>query len=424
MPVFALVDANNFYATCEKIFEPGLAARPLVVLSNNDGCIVARSAEAKALGIPMGAPIFQHRALCQQHDVVIKSSNYALYGDMSRRMLRVLQEFSPGVESYSIDESFLELTGFAKPGEYAHTIRTAVLRRVKITCGIGIGPTKTLAKFANHLAKTLPEWGGVFNLLDQSEADIGQFMAAYPVTEIWGVGRRSGPRLNALGIHTVLDLKRAEPRDIRREFGVVLERTLRELNGISCLDVEHIVPARQQIISSRSFGRPVYDLDSLRAALTLYMSRAAEKLRAQQGCAQMVTVMIRTSPFADPVRRYCQTTVVPLTRPSSDTAVLVAAALAGLDKIYQPGFRYQKGAVVLSEICTAAQVQADLFAPATDPKRTNLMQTLDRINRVYGRGTLKLASEALTEVWHTRSDGRSPSYTTSAQELPVVYAQG
>lgn len=254
-PIYALVDANNFYATCEAAFAPSLRGRPLVVLSNNDGCIIARSAEAKALKIPMGAAIHQWKSFCDQHGVLIKSSNYTLYGDMSSRMLNVLQDMCPSVESYSIDESFLDLTGMPQITDYCYQVRDALRKRALITCGVGVGPTKTLAKFANHIAKKHPEWRGVFNLQDHPQELVEQLMARYPVNEVWGVGRRLSESLVSSGIETVLDLKHCDPVAIRKNYNIVLERTVRELRGEPCLELEDAGAPKQQIMVSRSFGR-------------------------------------------------------------------------------------------------------------------------------------------------------------------------
>lgn len=424
MAVFALVDANNFYATCEKIFQPKLQGRPLVVLSNNDGCIVARSAEAKAMGIPMGAPIHEWRKLCHEAGVVIKSSNYALYGDMSRRMLTLLQGYSPHVESYSIDESFLDLSGFPDATGYGRVIRANLIRRLKITCGVGIGPSKTLAKFANHIAKKELLWGGVFNTLDHPVALLDELMANYPVTEVWGVGRRIGVRLNTLGIHTVLDLRRCETRDIRREFGVVLERTVRELNGLSCLDLELLAKAKQEIMASRSFPELVRDFDTLRAAVTHHASSAAERLRTQHGTARAVYVSLRTNPFRTQDLQYSVRVLVPLLQASADTRVLVAAAVRGLEYGYRPGYGYKKVGVLLADLGVADRhEQNDLFVAPADPRQQALMQTLDQINRRFGRGTLKVAAEGMGRNWRMRAEDRSPRYTTCWQELPVAQAR-
>ncbi|MDZ4298860.1 MAG: Y-family DNA polymerase [Moraxellaceae bacterium] len=423
MPVYALVDANNFYATCEKIFAPELMDKPLVVLSNNDGCIVARSAEAKALGIPMAAPIHQHRHFCQQHGVVIKSSNYTLYGDMSARMLSILQDMCPRVESYSIDESFLDLAGFPDITQYAYEIRRQLRRQVKLSCGIGIGPTKTLAKFANHIAKNQLYWGGVFNALDHPSDMLDALMAQYPVSEVWGVGRRLTVRLNADGINTVLDLKHCGPIAIRKRYGIVLEKTVRELNGESCLAIAEVGEPRQQIIASRSFGTVTQDVDAIQTAICHHVSRAAEKLRQQHSVAQHVYVMIRTNPFRDQDVPYRRSTLVPLAYPSADTAILMSAALAGLQQIFKPGLKYHKCGVMLGQIAPVGNVQPDLFSPSDDPKRLRLMALMDNINRVHGSNMLRFASLDLSNSWRMRAGGRSPCYTTDWRALPVVFCR-
>lgn len=422
MSAFALVDANNFYATCERVFQPALAGRPVVVLSNNDGCIVARSAEAKALGIPMGAPMHEWAGVCRQHGVVVKSSNYALYGDMSNRMLRVLQQHAPDVEAYSIDESFIDLQGFQDMTGRGRAMRADILRRLHITCGVGIGPTKTLAKFANHIAKKQAWWGGVFNTMDHDQSMVDTLMANYPATEVWGVGRRLGVRLQQLGINSVLDLRRAEPRDIRREFGVVLERTVRELNGLSCLALEDVVSPRQQIICSRSFGQLVHRHEDLQAAVATFAARAAEKLRMQHSVAQLVYVGIRTNPFREQDAQYRQTIAVPLVQPTCDSLVIGAAAARALARIYRPGFAYKKAAVMLGQISDQGVQQRDLFAGGDDPRRQALMQMMDRANRLYGSGTLRSAAEGLGDNWRMRTEGRSPRFTTCWVELPVAHA--
>lgn len=417
---FALVDANNFYATCEKIFQPELERVPVVVLSNNDGCIVARSAEAKALQIPMGAPIHEWRDFCDRHGVVIKSSNYTLYGDMSARMLGVLQDMCPEVESYSIDESFLNLASMRDHSQLGFSLRTALRQRTHITCGVGIGQTKTLAKFANFIAKKQPFWGGVFNLLDQPSEMVDGLMSGYPVDEVWGVGRRLSKRLNEEGILSVLDLKRADPDRIRTRYGVVLEKTVRELNGLSCLSMEEVERPKQQIMASRSFGTTLTDIQPIRSAVSHHIARAAEKLRLQNGLAQHVYVMLRTNPFREQDLQYRRTTLVPLTMPTSDTRVFMAAAMAGLKDIYVPGFRYHKVGVMLGQITDAGVQQQDLFSQPDDPRRSRLMTLMDRINQAQGRGTLHFASTDLDDAWHMRTGSRSPRYTTCWEELPVA----
>lgn len=414
MSRFALVDANNFYATCEKVFVPRLAGRPLVVLSNNDGCIVARSAEARALGIRMGAPMHEWRDFCRRHGVVVRSSNYALYGDMSRRMVSVLQEFAERVESYSIDECFLDLSEVPTPTRHGFALREALAQRIKLQCGVGIGPTRTLAKFANHIAKQQACWGGVFNLDEHEPALVEHLMAACPAGQVWGIGYRLIDRLAALGITTALDLRRADPVDIRRRFSVVQERVVRELNGESCLAPE-VVGARQQLMSTRSFGRPTDDADVLRAAVSHHASVVAARLRAQQGRAQYLQVMIRNG-------SQHQGTVVALAQPTADTGALVMAAVEGMRRLYRPGQDYRKVGVLLGGLCDGREVQPDLFGEREDPRRQRLMVALDDINRRHGRDTLRVASTGLSKAWLMRAEHRSPRYTTCVGELPVVRA--
>ncbi|WP_244899046.1 Y-family DNA polymerase [Chromobacterium violaceum] len=422
MTTFALIDGNSFYASCERVFRPDLAGRPIVVLSNNDGCVVAASAEAKALpGLRMFGPYFEIADVCRQHDVAVFSSNYALYGDMSRRMMRVLAEFAPVQEVYSIDECFLDVTGMdgREFDLHGYRMREAVLRRVGIPTCVGIGPSKTLAKLANKLAKKLPQFAGVFSWDWGTPAEADRFMAGIRAGDVWGIGGRLAEQLQAMGICSALHLKQADPRQIKRRFNVVVERTVAELNGVSCLELEDVAPSKQQIIASRSFSQKVKDLDTLTASVSHHAARAAEKLRAQGSTARMVAVSISTSPFSD-VAQYRGYIVVPLIQASDDTIEITRAALAGLRAIYRRGYLYHKAGIMLLEIGPRGVVQSDLFATPPDPRRRQLMGTLDAINREFGRGTLLLASEALTPRWQMRQDVRSPRYTTRLDELLVV----
>jgi len=422
MPTYALVDANNFYATCEKIFDPSLANVPLVVLSNNDGCIVARSAEAKILGIPMAAPMHQWKGFCAKHGVAIKSSNYTLYGDMSARMLAILQKLCPEVESYSIDESFLKLDGFGDVTAMGHEIRQTLQQHIKVTCGVGIGPSKTLAKFANHIAKKHSEYGGVFSVRGVTEAVFEKLMASYSAGEVWGVGRQLSKRLAADGIETVLDLSRCDAKAIHQRYGVVLAKTVRELRGEACISFEDIAAPKQQIISSRSFATCLTEFQAIQAAVSHHLSRAAEKLRAQNSVCSHVYVMINTNRFREQDPQYRQTILTPLPHPSADTSVLMKAAMAGLRKGFVAGFRYHKCGVILGEIGQADGQQTDLFATVDDPKRLRLMGLMDSINKHQGAGTLHVASTQLSDAWHMRANNRSPRYTTCWNEFPVAYA--
>lgn len=420
MPRFALVDGNSFYASCERVFRPDLAGRPIIVLSNNDGCVVARSAEAKALGIRGFVPYFQIRALCRQHDVAVFSSNYALYGDMSARMMAVIGRWGDAQEAYSIDESFIELSGIADLRSYAAQLRADVLQRVGIPTCVGIGHSKTLAKLANHVAKTRPQTAGVFcwDWLDEHYRDM--LMSRLPVSSVWGVGARLAARLAALGIGTVLDLKRAPTGLVRQHCGVVVERIVAELNGHSCLSLEEVVPARQQIIASRSFAHRVDDFDVLAGAVTHHACRAAEKLRRQRGVARMVAVSIQTDRFHTEETQYRGWMVVPHDCPTSDSAAITRAALAGLRRIFRPGLFYKKAAVMLFELSPLALGQTDLFIPPPDPRRAAVMSVMDQVNRTFGQGTLRLASEQRVDEWAMRQALRSPRWTTRWDELPQV----
>ncbi len=423
MTTFALIDGNSFYASCERVFRPDLRDRPIIVLSNNDGCVVARSAEAKALGIKGFLPYFQIEGLCRHHGVAVFSSNYALYGDMSRRMMTMLARWGFDQEVYSIDECFLSLDGITDLRGHAQAMRRAVESGIGIATGVGIGPTKTLAKLANHIAKTRHEWDGVFawEWLDDGARE--QLLGEIPVTEVWGVGRRLSVQLQALNIHTARDLQRADPRRIRRQFSVVAERTVAELNGLSCLTLDEVQPDKQQIIASRSFEQQVTDLDTLKAAVSHHVCRAAEKLRGQHSVARLVAVSVQTNRFHEGEPQYHGWHVVPLVQPSADTLLIGAAAMTALHEVFRPGLSYKKAGVALMEISRSGRMQqADLFAVAPDPRRDKLMETLDQINRQFGRGTLRLAAENLSQGWAMRQKLRSPRYTTRWDELPQVRA--
>jgi len=325
MPVFALVDCNNFYASCEKLFDPKLASKPVVVLSNNDGCVVARSAEVKALGIPMGVPWFKIQKEAKQYGIFAFSSNYALYADMSNRVVEVLGQFSPNLEVYSIDESFLDLSGFNRDlVEYGQAIRQRIQQWLGLAVCVGIAPSKTLAKLANHCAKKgLAGSGGVCDFTTMTESHLTELFAGIDVGEVWGVGRKIEARLADIGITTVLQLREADPDLIRSKFSVVLERTVRELRGVSCLDLEEVAPDKQQIMCSRSFGQYVYDRDQLEEVVASYVARAAEKLRKQASLAGALMVFIRTNPFSPKEPQYQRSMTIPLPEATADTRVLV-----------------------------------------------------------------------------------------------------
>lgn len=415
MRSIALVDVNNFYVSCERVFNPSLIGKPVVVLSNNDGCAVARSNEVKALGVGMGAPWFKFKDLARKFGIIALSSNYPLYADMSNRVMSILRQFSPDQEVYSIDECFLDLTEFKRRDlvEYGQQIRLRIHKWTGLPVCVGIGQTKTLAKLANHCAKKRKEFDSVCNLNMMTEAQLDLLLGQIEVGEVWGIGRKLAPKLIELGIPTVLDLKRADPETIRSKFSVMIERTVRELNGTICIELEQVAPVRKQIISSRSFGIAVTDLISLSQSISLYMSSAAEKLRRQSSFAGSVYVHIRTSPFKPDEPFYSNGMTIPLPTPTDDTRQLVGVALWGLRRLYWPGYKYQKAGVMLGDIVPQEGIQTDLFTTKlADSKSERLMTALDAINRKMGKESVKLGSEGFRRPWKMKQENRSPSYTT------------
>lgn len=424
MPIFALVDCNNFYASCEKLFDPKLAGKPVVVLSN-DGCVVARSAEVKSIGIPMGIPWFKIQKEAKQYGIIAFSSNYALYADMSNRVVDVLGQFSPNLEVYSIDESFLDLTGFQRDlVEYGHEIRERIQQWLGLAVCVGIAPTKTQSKLANFCAKkSLAGAGGVCDFTTMTEFQLAQLFARIDVGEVWGVGRKIEARLANMGITTVLELRNADPELIRAIFSVVLERTVLELRGVSCLDLEEVAPDKAAIMCSRSFGQSVDDRDQLEEVVASYVARAGEKLRLQDSEAGALSVFIRTNPFSPKEPQYQRSMTIPLPDTTSDTRVLVAWAQKVLRRIYRPGFAYQKAGVMLSELRPKTMAQASLFAAPDTDRGQRLMTTLDDINQRWGRGTLRTAAEGLAKPWQMKRQRLSQRYTTDWEGLPLAIAR-
>ncbi|TDR79764.1 Y-family DNA polymerase [Paludibacterium purpuratum] len=418
---YALIDGNSFFCSCERIFRPDLVGRPIVVLSNNDGCVVARSREAVALNLPMGMPFHAQRGWLRRLGVTAFSANYALYGDISRRMMQVVGEFGAEQEIYSIDECFLHLTGQFDSQAQGQAIRHAVWRRVGIPSAVGIAPSKTLAKLANHLAKQERSYHGVFDWdwLGTSGAD--RQLERIALTDIWGIGRQLAEQLTRNGIATPRALRECDPAWLRRRFGVVIERIAQELAGRPALPQEHLETAKQSILSSRSFSRLTSDPDALRASVAYHVTRAAEKLRAQHSVAALVGVSLRTNPHRQDLPQYRNYCCLPLPQPSDDTLQMTQVAMQALTAIYQEGYAYQKAGVILLEIRPADRVQYDLFAPAPNVKRQQLMQTIDSINRRHGHGTLRLAAEDLSPDWRMRRAFLSPCYTTNWLQLPVAH---
>jgi DNA polymerase V len=427
MTAIALIDGNNFYVSCERVFQPELEGKPVVVLSNNDGCVVARSQEVRALGVAMGVPWFKLRDLAKQHGIIARSSNYTLYGDMSQRMHSVIGQFAPEQEIYSIDETFLDLTGFKRDLiDYGQQIRQRVRQWTGIPVCVGIGSSKTLAKLANHCAKKAHVQSmanGVTDLNQLSASDLNELFSRVEVGEVWGVGRRIRERLNGMGIETVQQLKESSVSRIKKEFNVVLARTVAELNGEACLNIEEIAPPKQQIMSSRSFGQPVFMLDDLSEAVVSYTSRAAEKLRHQNHVAGAIQVFVRTNPFKPEEPQYNNGVTVRLLHPTNNSFVLVEAAIYGLKRIFRQGYAYKKAGIMLTALIPANHVPVDLFSGFDEPeteRAKNLMATLDEINAKMGRGTVRSAGEGMQKSWAMRSDNKSKAYTTDWAQLAIA----
>jgi DNA polymerase V len=415
----ALIDCNNFYVSCERLFRPDLRNVPVVVLSNNDGCVVSRSNEAKAIGIKMGQPWFECKELAEEHGILALSSNYALYADLSNRVMSVLSEYSPSYEVYSIDECFVDLTGMPKLRDTSYQMRQRVIQWTGIPVCVGIGATKTLAKLANHIAKKHPRSKGVFNYNDLSDAQQTKLLSQITVDEVWGVGRKLTKRLADYNIATVQDLRVAHTPTLRAEFGVVIEKTQRELQGVACIELEEHTPDKQQIINSRSFGKPVTELAVIKDALSVFAANACQKLRAQNSHAAMIQVYLLTNRFKTDQPQYNPSLAIPLPQPTNDSIVVNRWVQHIAELLWKVGYKYKKAGVVLSDITPASVVQGDLLEPAM-PDDTRLMKAIDSLNSRFGRGTVKVSSGGLSNEWGMRQERKSPSYTTSWAEVPSV----
>ena len=419
--MFALADVNSFYASCETVFRPDLKGRPVVVLSNNDGCVIARSAEAKKLGIKMGDPFFKMRDLFDKHNIVTFSSNYALYADMSSRVMTVLEEMSPAVEVYSIDEAFMNLQGVSNCQnleEFGREVRAKVLQWTGLTVGVGIAPTKTLAKLANHAAKKWTKTGGVVDL--SLLARQRKLMALVEVGDVWGVGRRISKKLNDMGIKTALQLADAPTPLIRKHFNIVLERTVRELRGEPCLELEEFAPTKQQIVCSRSFGDRVTEYELMREAICSHAVRAAEKLRGERQYCRHISAFVKTSPFAVNEVYFGKTAGTKLQIPTQDSRDIVAAATKCLDAIWQDGHRFQKCGVMLGDFYSQGVAQLGLFdeyKPRSNSEQ--LMAVLDGINH-SGKGRVWFAGQGIQKTWEMKRQMLSPAYTTRFSDLMRV----
>lgn len=421
--IYGHIDGHSFYANCERIYRPDLRGKPVVVLSNNDGCVIAQSREAKAvLELYMCRPWFEVEAEAKKHGVVPFSSNYELYADASNRFMETLRQFAPRIEVYSIDEAFIDMTGYRGDlTAHGREMRDTVEQWAKIPCGVGYGRTKTLAKLANHCAKKMPRFNEVCDLVTMPEAELNSIMESLKLSDVWGIGKRLERRMNSRGIHNVLKLKNACPKRIRDEFGVVVERTVKELNGEAHHELNEEMPDAKQVMSSRSFAERLTTLDALEQAVSFHASTATARMREKGLYANAVMVFIQNSPF-DKAKPYAPSPIIALPAPTDDTMQINKTALWILKNIFKPGIYYQKCGVMLCELVPASGKQADMFGfTEGDAKKDALMTVMDSINSKYSRGTIKLASEGVHKLWAMKRGMKSPNFA-SWEELPEVRA--
>jgi DNA polymerase V len=406
--MFALVDGNNFYVSCERLFRPELNGKPVVVLSNNDGCIISRSNEAKALGIKMGVPYFKVKELIEQEKVAVFSSNYTLYADISARLMNNLARFTPEVEVYSIDECFLRFKGMENLHTYAHYLRESVIQNTGVPVSVGLAPTKTLAKLANKIAKKSST--GVC-VLDTEEA-ITEATQIFPISDLWGIGRAYQVKLELEGIRTAAQLRAKSEPWIKQQLTIQGVRLWHELWSRPCIPLKEVLERKQAICTSRSFGKLTNNLDELIEATTAYASRLAEKLRADSSCATVLTVQLLTNRFRKDLAQYNPAISLALSHPINNTPDIVKASVKGLKSIYDPRFQYSKVAVIVTDLIPEQEVQLNLFTEWNGPKHNQVSELLDRINQYYGSGTLRLASEGFRKRWAMKRENVSPNYTT------------
>ncbi len=419
--VFGLIDCNNFFASCERVFDPKLIRKPIAILSNNDGCIIARSSEVKKMGVPMGAPLHEWKDLIERNHVNIYSANFHLYGDMSNRVMQILEKFSPDVQVYSIDEAFIDLT-HVKTGdlyEYGKKIRDTIMKWTGLPVSVGIASTKTLSKIAVEHAKKNEEDQGCYVL--DSEEKINNYLDTLPVQEIWGIGYRLCMRLNGQGVYTALDFKKLDERKVRQDMSVTVQRTLNELNGIHCIEGVENKETKKQIISSRSFGRRVTSLSELKESVASYVARASEKLRRQGSVASFIGVSVRTNKFAKDEKHYHNSYYMSLETPTDYLADLTKAAHFCLEQIYRKGVVYKKSMVQLGGLVPRDSQKINMFDPEYDTEKNKIvMGAFDQINKEWGSGTIKTAAMGNKQTWKAKSNLRSPRYTTSWEEIVKI----
>ena len=418
--MFALADCNNFFVSCERVFRPDLQGKPVIVLSSNDGCAVARSNEAKALGIKMGAPLFKIRDIVKKHNVTVFSGNMALYGDMSQRVRWVLEEYAPSVEVYSIDECFLDLRGMTNIDfdAYAKEISAQCWRQTSIPVSVGIAPTKTLAKIASKLCKQYPKLrGGCYMHRPQ---DIEKVLRKFPIEDVWGIGRKSVQKLHDRGIRTAYEFTQMNEGVVRSLMGIVGIRTWKELQGISCIEFEDGFEAKQSICVSRSFSSEIYDVNELQEQVANFASSMAEKLRRQRCVAGEMVVFAYTNRFKESLPQIYSNSLVTFTTSTSDQRTIVAQAVNAIQKIFNEGYGYKKAGVIASKIIPEGEVMHSLFEDAAAAEREHkITSALDAINSTFGKGTIKLAVQGSGKI-KTASDNQSPHYTTKWSDIPKV----
>ena len=418
--MFALADCNNFFASCERVFRPDLQGKPVIVLSSNDGCAIARSNEAKALGIKMGAPLFKIRDIIAKHNVAVFSGNMALYGDMSQRVRWVLEGYAPSVEVYSIDECFLDLRGLTGTDfdAYAKDISAQCWRQTSIPVSVGIAPTKTLAKIASKLCKQYPKLrGGCYMHRPQ---DIEKVLRRFPIEDVWGIGRRSAPKLNAIGVYTAYEFTLLSESQVRSMLGITGLRTWKELQGIPCIEFEDGFEAKQSICVSRSFSSEIYNVKELQEQIANFAASLAEKLRQQRSVAAEMIVFAYTNRFKESLPQTYSNALISLHTPTSDQRTIVAQAVNTTNKVFMDGYGYKKAGVIASKIIAESDVMHSLFEDTESIEREHKITTaLDSINATFGKGTIKLAIQGNGRI-RTSSDNQSPHYTTRWSDIPKV----
>ena len=420
--MFGLIDCNNFYASCERVFNPSLNRRPVVVLSNNDGCVIARSAEAKALGIPMGEPAYKLKALIEANQVVVFSSNYVLYGDMSHRVMTTVAQFAPDMEIYSIDEAFLLFDGFENINlkEYGEKIVRTTTRNTGIPVSLGIAPTKTLAKLANKFAKKYKDYRGVCVIDTDEKREKALKLTA--VGDVWGIGRQYAKKLEYYSIHTAWDFTQRSKSWVRHTMGVVGERTWLELKGTPCVEMDKTT-TKKSICTSRSFGERLTELSPISEAVSNFAASCAEKLRKQHSLASVIMVFIQTNPNATNLPQHCKQVVLQLPVPTNDTTELINFALRGLKAIFAEGFQFKKAGVIVSELVPERPLQGDLFDTRNRDKFSRIMTVMDSLNASYGKQKVKIAAQGFDRKWRLKNEKLSPCYSTKLEDVLEIKAE-